>query len=192
MSLSLRRVSSGELECPRLFVLLPQEDTRGSNPLLRLRPQKFLKDKYRLTFLDPVSGYATRCGPDGKGYALELPKKWIVDNRKYIDYGLKLVKISAASGRLLGLPIASAADLPSSIVSQAELQAVSNFERLVSSSSELSDSSIKRAAPSKAATGQAYKHLRKMLKDQCNDEYLLHCSMTKQVRARAPLAVPCV
>ena len=32
----------------------------------------------------------------------------------------------------------------------------------------------------KAATGRAYKQLREMLKDQCKDEYLVHCEMTKE------------
>jgi hypothetical protein len=32
----------------------------------------------------------------------------------------------------------------------------------------------------KAATGRAYKQLRKMLKEQCEDEYLVHCEMTKE------------
>jgi hypothetical protein len=44
------------------------------------------------------------------------------------------------------------------------------------------DASSTSASPSaaKAATGRAFKQLRKMLKDQCHDEYLVHCEMTKE------------
>jgi hypothetical protein len=41
-------------------------------------------------------------------------------------------------------------------------------------------SSPSAAKAVKAATGRAYKQLRKMLKDQCKDEYLVHCEMTKE------------
>ena len=141
-----------------------------------LRPREFVTDRYRLVFLDPVTGYATKSGPDGHGYRVELPKKWLVENRKYINNGLKFIKLAAAAGKLVGLPLPSCAGLPTNIVSKAEVQAVDNFERLIGGSADL-DADKKGA---KAATGQAYKHLRKMLKDQCNDEYLVHCSLKKE------------
>jgi len=70
---SLNRLAEGELDCPRLFVLLPMQ--ASSSKLMQLIKREFLKDKYRLIFLDPVTGCAVRCGPDGEGYKLEVPKK---------------------------------------------------------------------------------------------------------------------
>jgi hypothetical protein len=188
---SLSRLAEGELDCPRLFVLLPME--ASSSKLMQLVKREFLKDKYRLVFLDPVSGRAVRCGPDGDGYKLEMPKKWLVENHEIISYGLQIVKMSAAVGRAVGLPLPSASGLPSEVVSKAEVEAVKTFERVFSGSvligeSVLGDdatSTLFSAAPStakavKAATGQAYKQLRKMLKDQCKDEYLEHCEMDKE------------
>jgi hypothetical protein len=189
---SLIRLAEGELDCPRLFVLLPME--ASSSKLMQLVKREFLKDKYRLVFLDPVTGCAVRCGPDGNGYKLEMPKKWLVENRKIISAGLRIVKMAAAAGCVAGLPLESVKGLPSQAVSKAEVEAVKMFERVYSGSvltigeSALGDdasSPSSAASPStakavKAATGRAYKQLRKMLKDQCEDEYLVHCEMTKE------------
>ncbi|KOO22322.1 serine threonine kinase [Chrysochromulina tobinii] len=189
---SLIRLAEGELDCPRLFVLLPME--ASSSKLMQLVKREFLKDKYRLVFLDPVTGCAVRCGPDGNGYKLEMPKKWLVENRKIISAGLRIVKMAAAAGCVAGLPLESVKGLPSQAVSKAEVEAVKMFERVYSGSvltigeSALGDdasSTSSAASPStakavKAATGRAYKQLRKMLKDQCEDEYLVHCEMTKE------------
>ena len=87
--------------------------------LSRARP--FECGRYRLVFLDPLTGCAARCGPDGHGYKLELPKKWLLENRKIISTGLKMVKICAAAGRLTGLPLPSAAGLPTQAVSKAHV-----------------------------------------------------------------------
>ena len=174
--LSINTIAQGELDCPRLFILLPQEVQVNSKLMMMLRPREFVTDRYRLVFLDPVTGFATRSGPDGNGYRIELPAKWLVENRRYIDDGLKIIKLAAAAGQLVGLPLPSCAGLPTSIVSKAEVQAVDNFDRLFNGSADL-DAGKKGG---KAATGQAYKHLRKLIKDQCNDEYLIHASLKKE------------
>ena len=85
------------------------------------------------------------------------------------------MKIAAAAGRLAGLPLPSCVGLPTSVVSKAEVQAVANLESLMGGAAELSDG---EKAP-KAATGQAYKFLRKVLKEQCQDEQLIHCDLKK-------------
>jgi serine/threonine protein kinase len=188
---SLSRLAEGELDCPRLFVLLPME--KSSSKLMQLVKREFLKDKYRLIFLDPVTGCAVRCGPEGDGYKLEMPKKWLVENRKIISAGLRIVKMTAAASCVAGLPLGSVMGLPSQAVSKAEVEAVKMFERVYSgsvligedalgddASSTLSSASPSSAKAVKAATGRAYKQLRKMLKEQCEDEYLVHCEMTKE------------
>ena len=183
---SLIRLAEGELDCPRLFVLLPME--ASSSKLMQLVKREFVKDKYRLVFLDPVTGCAVRCGPDGDGYKLEVPKKWLVENRKIISAALHIVKSCAMAGRLAGLPLPSAAGLPTEAVSKAEVEALKTFEAVYSgegvlgddASSTSSSASQSAAKAVKAATGQAYKQLRKMLKEQCKDEYLVHCEMTKE------------
>jgi hypothetical protein len=188
---SLIRLAEGELDCPRLFVLLPME--ASSSKLMQLVKREFLKDKYRLVFLDPVTGCAVRCGPDGNGYKMEMPKKWLIENRKIISAGLRIVKMTAAAGCVAGLPLGSFKGLPSQAVSKAEVEAVKLFERVYSGSVLIGESALgddasstsSSASPSaakavKVATGRAYKQLRKMLKEQCDDEYLVHCEMTKE------------
>jgi len=175
---SLSRLAEGELECPRLFVLLPME--ASSSRLTQLVRREFVKDKYRLVFLDPVTGCAAKCGSDGLGYKLELPKKWLVENRKIIGTGLKVVKLCAAAGRLAGLPLPSAEGLPSQALSKAEVEAVKTFEAVYEGSGDLVPDAGKSNKAAKAATGAAYKQLRKLLKEQCKDEYLVHCEMAKE------------
>ena len=161
-------------------MLLPQEKS-NSKLMQLLMPKEFIKDRYRLVFLDPVTGRATKCGPDGNGYVVELPNKWLVDNRKYINDGLKIAKLCAAAGQLAGLPLPSCAALPTSVVSKAEVQALNNFEALLGEAADVDAGSkgAKGAKGAKAATGKAYKQLRKVLKEQCNDEYLVQCSLKK-------------
>ena len=99
---------------------------------------------------------------------------------RYINDGLKIVKIAAAAGRLAGLPLPSCAGLPMSVVSKAEVQAVANLESLMGGAADFGDGG--KMAP-KAVTGQAYKFLRKVLKEQCQDEQLIHCDL-KKVKAK--------
>ena len=168
-------VTKDELACPRLFVLLPE--SAGLSSLLHklTRPKDLVVDRYRLVFLDAVTGYYSPTGPDGHGYKIELPKAWLVDNLPYIDAGLKVAKIAAACGRLSGLPIPACAGLPTAIVAKAEVQALDAFEEMIGQSHQV-DLNGKKA---KAATGQAYKYLRKMLADKCNDTELIHCTLEK-------------
>ena len=74
--MSLSSLTVGELDCPRLVVFLPLEPPASKLKRLIHRATGFVKDKYRLVFLDPVSGIATPTGPDGEGYVVELPSKW--------------------------------------------------------------------------------------------------------------------
>ena len=92
----------------------------GPRPLTAVG-RRISPGRYRLVFLDPLTGCAARCGVDGCGYKLEVPKKWLVENRKIITAGLKIVKICAAAGRLSGLPLPSAAGLPTPTVWEARI-----------------------------------------------------------------------
>eukprot|EP00964_Phaeocystis_antarctica_P164244 scaffold141995_cov121-Phaeocystis_antarctica.AAC.1 len=77
--MSLTSLAAGELGCPRLFLLLPVEKAPTSSRLKRLvdRAKGFVKDKYRLVFLDPVTGCAVPSGPEGDGYHLTLASAWL-------------------------------------------------------------------------------------------------------------------
>ena len=81
--MSLTSLTVGELGCPRLFLLLPVEDAPPNSLLKGLihRAKGFVKDKYRLIFLDPVTGCAVPSGPGGGGYQLTLPSTWLIEHR---------------------------------------------------------------------------------------------------------------
>ena len=60
----------------------------------------------------------SRCGPDGLGYKIELPKKWLMENRKFIDDGYATEEVRTRTRALarLAFPEAVAiADVPTSI-----------------------------------------------------------------------------
>ena len=107
--MSLTSLTVGELGCPRLFLLLPVEDAPPSSLLKGLihRAKGFVKDKYRLIFLDPVTGCAVPSGPGGGGYQLTLPSTWLIEHRNAIADGIKVFKAAVAMGRAVGLPPAS-------------------------------------------------------------------------------------
>ena len=124
--MSLTSLTIGELGCPRLFLLLPVEDAPPSSRLKGLihRAKGFMKDKYRLVFLDPVTGCAVPSGPGGDGYLLTLPGSWLIEHRNAIADGIKVFKVAVAMGRAVGLPLPGTDDLPSEVVSKKELEAV--------------------------------------------------------------------
>jgi tRNA A-37 threonylcarbamoyl transferase component Bud32 len=190
---SLSSLTVGELDCPRLVIVLPVQPPASRLKRLMHRMDAFVKDRYRLFFLDPVSGCATPTGPDGSGYEVELPTKWLVEHAKHISDGLKVAKLVMSAGRLLGLPLVSLAidaidnaGLPSEAMSQAERHLVRSFELLKSTDEVATNTGLTdQRSPTKGAkvaTGKAYKALRKIINSQCNDAELIHCGMRK-VRA---------
>ena len=183
--LTLSSLTVGELDCPRLVVFLPLVPPASKVKRLVHRAAKgFVKDKYRLVFLDPVSGSATPTGPDGNGYVVELPTKWMVDHAKHISDGLKVAKLACVAGRLAGLPLPDVVGMPPEVVSKAEMQALQSFELLTSASLAKGPDGVERATTkgAKVATGKSYKALRQIINSQCNDRELIYCGMQK-VRA---------
>ena len=186
ISISLSSMAVAELDCPRLVVLIPIHADSQSSRIKRLlhRSKSFLKDLYRLVFLDPVSGCATRTGPEGDGYRLELPSRWLVKHAQHLSDGLKVAKFAIKAGRMCGLPL-DVDGLPAEVVGQHELQALRNFEMIVGEQQQnIMSSDIKAESPKSpnAATGQSYRALKNLIAEQCKDPDLLYCEMSK-VRA---------
>ena len=100
-----------------------------------------------------------------------------------LNDGLKIVKLAAAIGRFAGLPLPECEMLPAALVTKAELQAVDAIEAILKAQTGLGEqSAVVKKKGLKAATGKAYKALRKLLDEQCEDKYLVHCPL-KKVRA---------
>ena len=179
---SLAALTVGELQCPRLFVILPDRGpTSRLERLVRRGVDSIVRDKYRLFFLDPLTGCATPCGVDGRGYHLSLVNKWLVQHKQQIDLGLRVVKAVASVGRLVGLlPLDMLEGMPTEIVKQSEVQAVLGFEALMRDAEQVGSAQARSERhATKAATGRAYKELHRLLEEQCGDKHLMHCQMQK-------------
>lgn len=152
-----------------------------THPVCPSPAQAKVKDAYRLVFLDSVTGTAVPCGPDGSGYRVSLPKQWLIDHGPRIRDGLRVVKLALLSGKIAGLPIDGSC-LPKEVVSKRELQAVAKMETLLNlSEPEITGTLNKRQQ--KAATGKAYRALKALIAEQCDDKDLQHCGLAK-VKAR--------
>ena len=184
--MSLSSLTVGELDVPRLVIFLPVQPPASRLKRLLHRATGFVKDRYRLIFLDPVSGNATPTGPDGTGYQVEMPVKWLAEHARALNDGFKVAKVALAAGRMLGLPV-DVHGLPNEVVSAAEMQALRSFEVICSTSTGVAldtanESGNENAKKAKAVTGKSYKALRQMINAQCRDMELQYCGM-KKVRA---------
>jgi len=170
---TLTSVALGELDCPRLVMILPSHAKKG----LLARATSKIKDRYVLVFLDPVTGCAVPCGRDGKGYQVTLPSQWLLDNGPRIRDGLRVAKLLLGAGQLAGLPIDSRC-LPTEVVSKREAEAVAKMSLLLGGDdAEMGGTLSKKQA--KAATGKAYRALRSLVSEQCEDPELQYCGLEK-------------
>ena len=174
---TLTSLALGELDCPRLVMVLPNHSKKS----MLARATSKVKDRYTLIFLDPVTGFVVPCGRDGKGYQVTLPKHWLVEHGPRIRDGLRVAKLLLGAGQLAGLPIDSAS-LPTEVVGKREAEAVAKMDLLLGGEGAETDGTLsKRQA--KAATGKAYRALRALVTEQCEDPELQYCGLEK-VKAR--------
>ena len=189
------------LDTPRLVFIQPADvESKSMAKRLASKLKGIAKDKFRLSFLDPVTGVCVPTGNDGLGYIITLPKEWLVKHGKHLRDGLMVVKLACAIGRIAGLPLPDMIGLPKEVVTKAEARAVKAFEELLDNaeraveeggglseeSSAMSSGSgppsrLSRAASSgyEAATGKAYRALQMLIDKQCGDKELLHCGLEK-------------
>jgi hypothetical protein len=203
-NVTLGSIAMNELDCPRLVFIAPYTPPERRTIKTRVSEKltKVMKDRHRLTFLDPVTGTAVPCGSDGQGYVLKLPSKFLQQHGSKIRDGLTVLKLVAGLGKCAGLPL-DLGGMPTEVVSMEEAQAIKMFEALLDSaasegytSSQSKEASTKGAkswlgAPSvssetsrtAAATGKAYRALKELVEEQCNDPKLMQCGLEKCVAA---------
>merc|ERR1719389_1068411 len=202
-NVTLGSIAMNELECPRLVFITPYTPPEKRTIKTRVTDKitKAVKDRHRLIFLDPVTGTAVPCGPDGQGYVLKLPSHFLQQHGSKIRDGLIVLKLVAGLGRCAGLPL-DLGGMPTEVVSMEEAQAIKMFEALLDSaasegynSSQSSEASTSKGAKSwlggpsvssessrsTAATGKAYRALKELVEEQCNDPKLMHCGLEKCV-----------
>merc|ERR1719424_191588 len=136
---------------------------------------KAVKERHRLIFLDPVTGTAVPCGSDGQGYVL---------------------KLVAGLGKCAGLPL-DLEGMPTEVVSMEEAHAIRMFEALLDSAASAatldsaksggssSSSASSETSRTAAATGKAYRALKDLVEEQCDDPKLMQCGRHGQGLPRA-------
>ena len=67
-NVTLGSIAMNELDCPRLVFITPYTPPEKRTIKTRVTEKitKAVKDRHRLTFLDPVTGTAVPCGTDGQ------------------------------------------------------------------------------------------------------------------------------
>ena len=92
---SIGSIAMNELDCPRLVFITPYTPPEKRTIKTRVTEKitKAVKDRHRLAFLDPVTGTAVPCGPDGQGYVLKLPSKFLQQHGSKIRDGLIVLKL---------------------------------------------------------------------------------------------------
>ena len=94
-NVTLGSIAMNELDCPRLVFITPYTPPEKRTIKTRVTEKitKAVKDRHRLAFLDPVTGTAVPCGPDGQGYVLKLPSKFLQQHGSKIRDGLIVLKL---------------------------------------------------------------------------------------------------
>ena len=89
-NVTLGSIAMNELDCPRLVFITPYTPPEKRTIKTRVTEKitKAVKDRHRLIFLDPVTGTAVPCGPDGQGYVLKLPSHFLRQHGSKIRDGL--------------------------------------------------------------------------------------------------------
>ena len=82
-NVTLESIAIGELDTPRLVFIQPADvESKSMAKRLASKLKGIAKDKFRLSFLDPVTGVCVPTGNDGLGYIITLPKEWLVKHGK--------------------------------------------------------------------------------------------------------------
>eukprot|EP01031_Cornospumella_fuschlensis_P025610 gene25610-30930_t len=78
---------------PQLFVLLPTESETSLLARARKGVEEWFYGQQRLVFLCPVTLNVAKCGNDGKGYKVTLPRAWVQKALPVVRLGLKALSL---------------------------------------------------------------------------------------------------
>ena len=166
----------GELDCPRLPWLQPASEKLRQKVAARLTSAKaWYTDRYRLFFICPVTLTLAETN-DGKGYEVTLPKKWVSKYGAAIKVTIQVLRIAAATGHIVGLPIPR---LPSAkdVISNVEAQAIDALNEALELDETAVSTSGSKLAALKPVTGAAYRALRELVHKL--DPTLQKCGLEK-------------
>jgi hypothetical protein len=90
-------------ECPSLFWFYPKKRelrTWLSNPAKCL-----FQDTLMMVVVCPVTLCVVPCGPDGAGWEVALPKKWVKEWGPAILFSIYVLQAAVVAGRVVGIPL---------------------------------------------------------------------------------------
>ncbi|CAM9320885.1 unnamed protein product, partial [Hapterophycus canaliculatus] len=96
------------VDVPRLVWIYP-DDSGGKSGSVDIKTDDWLKKHIRVSFLCPVSMKPGRCGEDGKGYKMSLPRGWSGKIGVALKIGVLVIAAASDAGEVAGLPAPSAA-----------------------------------------------------------------------------------
>jgi hypothetical protein len=92
---------AGTHDIPTLAIVLPEVSPSWESVT---HPMRLLRNHFRLYFLCSHTKQIAPCGPEGKGYKIEVTKKWVQDAAPVLRVGLVLVK-AALIASCIPLPV---------------------------------------------------------------------------------------
>ena len=142
-----------ELSCPRMPWLQP-DNNRSLRQ--RLSPTAWTTKRFRLFFVCPVT---MRVGKDLEGnplegYPLTLPEDWVVKFGPAIQFGVTVLSMALAAGRIAGLPLPGIVSNAHAAVLQAEAEAVAQLQKFLGDST--TDALGERAGQLPGSVASAY------------------------------------
>lgn len=107
MTAMLHTLVRGTHSIPTLAVILPFVNSGHSGigsafRFVKEAPMSLVRHRYRLYYLCSHTHQVARCGPEGKGYEINVTKQWVLDAAPVLRVGLLLLKVALLAG---GLPL---------------------------------------------------------------------------------------
>ena len=160
-------------ECPHLVWFYPKKKTFRnwlSDPFKML-----LTESLMLVFVCPVTLNVVDCGPNGDGWEVTNPKKWVKKWGPAILFTVKLLQLALVAGRILGLPVPAAPEFGNHIEKKLMQATLSSMANVFSSEMETalktnSETDLDNAIGPEytALSGDAYKDIHTFLTTGAN------------------------
>ena len=99
----LQSLVGGTANCPALIFLYPKNMSLGYR--LRNIGKTFFQDVMMMSVVCPETLKMVRCGPDGAGWEVTNPKRWVKKWGPALLCAIKVFQVAAVAGRMLGFPI---------------------------------------------------------------------------------------
>jgi hypothetical protein len=90
-------------ECPSLFWFYPKK--RELRAWLSNPAQCLFQDTLMMVVVCPVTLCVVPCGPEGVGWEVALPKKWVKEWGPAILFSIYVLQVAVVAGRVVGIPL---------------------------------------------------------------------------------------